>query len=758
MNPSIPRAVVIALLATCPVLALSQQADPAVSAAERGSLGLEEILVSAQKRETRLQDTPIAVAVLSAEGLDNRQAISLASLSDGSVPSLRVAPFATRSSALNIGIRGIGASGDANQPARDAGVGVYVDGVFLGRAQGLGTALFDVERIEVLKGPQGTLFGRNSEGGAISIVTKAPTGKLRVDTRLGVTNFNGYSGVVHLDLPRIGDVSLKLDGLVNHRGGTTINPAAGEADFNSWNKRGMRASALWKPSDTLDITYAFDSAYDATTPYHAQLISAGPFASPLQLAGASSQRRESAILGGAQQSNVGRTSGHLLVVDWQLGEDQRIKSISSYRDLKQGQFDQGFIDAISTFAPSRPFARYSLAQVSQHQYSEELQWIGSTAQWQYVAGTFVYHESAGDDAQTPLMNLWNATGTAYSVNPAYVPLDLSKVTVDRASRAWTDSVGLFGQATWTPANLSRLHLTAGGRYTRDRKDGKLSVLNGVASSLAFDDTWSRFDPMVTLAWDWSPDVMSYAKWSTGFKAGGANSRSLSYRAFGPEQVSAFELGLKSQFLDNKARFNVALFDAQIEDKQMDFFFPLTVGGSPRTVSDTTNATTRADSRGAELELAYAPVQGLTLGLNYTLTDIGPLDAPNPYVTGNPSTRVLPLYAPRNAGSASVDYVAPLGVGSVRVHLDGNWSDGFYTSEVEQTPTDRSFVVNTRVALADLPVEAWDATVEVALWARNVLDEQHLFYKSVNASLGTYGIFNEPRSYGIEARVRFGAGK
>ena len=261
MNIQVARAVMLALLTggIAPALAQDAAPTPAPDAASEGPL--EEIVVTAQKRETNLQDTPISVAVLTAEGLANRQAISLASLSDGSIPSLRVAPFATRSSALNIGIRGVGAAGDANQPARDAGVGVYVDGVFLGRAQGLGTALYDIERIEVLKGPQGTLFGRNTEGGAVSIVTRQPSGEFRLDTRFGLANFGGYDGVVHLDLPRTGDFSFKLDGIVNKRGGTTANPAGGERDFNSWNKRGLRATALWQPADTLAVSYAFDDSY-----------------------------------------------------------------------------------------------------------------------------------------------------------------------------------------------------------------------------------------------------------------------------------------------------------------------------------------------------------------------------------------------------------------------------------------------------------------------------------------------------------------
>ncbi|MGC4028822.1 MAG: TonB-dependent receptor [Steroidobacteraceae bacterium] len=753
MNHVVARAVLAALSSVAVAPAFSQ--TPAEAPGEQETFTLDEVVVSAQKRETNLQDTPISVSVMTADALQDRQAISLASFADGSIPSLRVAPFATRSSALNIGMRGIGASGDANQPARDAGVGVYVDGVFLGRAQGLGTALYDVERIEVLKGPQGTLFGRNTEGGAISIVTKKPSGDFRLDTRLGVSNYDGRSSTVHMDLPRIGDFSFKVDGLLNRRGGTTGNPMPGEEDFNSYDKRGLRATALWQPADGFEATYAYDNSYDATTPYHAQLLQAGPYASALQLAGVSTERRSSSILGGAQRDNVGRTSGHLLVLDWQLSDDIKLKSISSYRDLKQGQFDQGFIDAISSFSPNAAFGRYSLAQVYQHQYSEELQLIGRTSQLQYVLGSFYYKESVGDDAQTPVTNLWNATGTGYTVNPRYEPLDLSQVTVDRASHAWTESVGVFGQATWTPAALDRLHLTVGGRYTKDDKKGQLTILNGAPSSLAFDDSWGRFDPMVNLAYNIGDSAMAYAKWSTGFKSGGANSRSLSYRAFGPEEVSAFELGWKSQFWGNRARLNLALFDSVIKGKQMDFYFPLAVGGPVRTVADTTNASTDGKSRGAELEFSITPVTNLVLSLNYTLTDINALQAPNPYVAGNPLASVLPLFAPKKAGSAAADYRMAFGSGVLRFHVDGNWSDGFYTSEIEQTLTDSSFVVNSRIALGDLPVNMLGgATAEFALWSRNLLDEQHLFYKSVNSSLGTYGIFNDPRTFGFEAVIRF----
>ncbi|MBB5876154.1 TonB-dependent receptor [Xanthomonas sp. 3498] len=707
--------------------------------------------MSAEKRVTNLQETPISVSVLNDEELKDRSAISLGSLADGSIPSLRIAPFATRSFALNIAIRGIGASSDANQPARDQGVGVYVDGVFLGRAQGLGTALYDVERIEVLKGPQGTLFGRNTEGGAISIVTKAPTGEFGLRTNFGVSNYDGYSSGMHLDLPRVGNVSFKIDAVQAHRGGTTDNPMRGQEDFNGYDKRGARLSALWQPSDNFEALYALDHSYDATTPYYAQYLGGGTAPrGPLLSAGLQHYRRDSAIIGVPQEENVGKTDGHLLNLTWTLSDDLQLKSISSYRQLEQSQFDNGVTDAISIFAPNGEFGRYSLARLYQHQYSQEFQLIGNTAQVEYVAGAFYYHETVGDNAQTPNTLRWNVDGSAYTV--INQPLDLSKVRIDRASKARTDSLGVFGQATWTPASIEDLHLTVGGRWTKDDKEGRLHTLNGAASNLAFEGSWSRFDPMVNVAYDLGDDTMLYAKWSTGFKAGGANSRSMSYRAFGPEEVEAIELGAKTQFWDDRARLNLALFSTTIKDRQMDFFLPQ-VPGQNRNVSDTTNASTDGKSKGAELEFSIMPLDGLTLSVDYAYTKADPLSAPNPYVVGNPLVTVQPLFAPKNAGSVGIDYLLPLGASALKFYLGGNWSDGYYT-EVEQMLADSSFLVNARVALIDVPMGSSGATAEFSLWSRNLLDEEHLFHAINTASLGTYGIFNDPRTFGFDVAIRF----
>jgi len=762
MRPSLSRVVLrpqvlaLAIAAVLPSLALAEEPAAADPAGARDAVSLDQVVVTAQKRVTNLQQTPISVSVIDAEALKDRSAISIGSLADGSIPSLRVTPFATRSSALNIGIRGIGAAGDANQPARDAGVGVYVDGVFLGRSQGLGTMLYDVDRIEVLKGPQGTLFGRNTEGGALSIVTRQPTGEFGGSVNAGVSNYSGYSSGLHLDLPKVGDVSFKIDAVQAKRGGTTENAMRGENDFNSYDKRGARLSALWQPSDDFSALYAFDRSYDGTTPYHTQVLVAGPYLSQLQKAGASEDRRDSSILGGPQEENIGRTSGHLLNLSWTLNDNLELKSISSYRELEQGQFDMGLVDAISAYTGANmPFGRYSLAQVYQHQYSQEFQLIGNTDQVQYLIGAFYYHETAGDNAQTPNMLLWGPGGNSYTLNPATNPLNLANVRIDRASKAWTDSLGLFGQATWTPASLEHLHLTAGGRYTRDDKNGILYIVNGVGTDLSFDDSWGRFDPMVNIAYDLSDNAMAYAKYSTGFKAGGANSRSTTYTAFDPEEVAAFELGFKSQFWDNRARFNLALFDSKIEHKQVDFTLPFDPNsGETRTTMVTTNALGSTTSRGAEVEFSIMPLDNLTLSVNHAYTDIDSLTANDPFGAGVAVT-VQPLLAPKNASSLAIDYWVPFAnAASLKFHVDGNWSDGFYTSEYDQTLTDRSFVVNARIALVDLPLDANGSTLDISLWSRNLLDEEHLFYRLNSAALGQTGIFNDPRTFGLDLAVHF----
>lgn len=215
--------------------------------------------MTAQKRRENLQDTPISISVLTSENLQNRHVTSLLDLGDGAIPSLKVAPFFSRPGALIVNIRGIGVLSDSNQPARDQGVGVYVDGVYMGRAQGLNTALFDVESIEVLKGPQGTLFGRNTIGGAPNIVSRKPTGDFGFNSTIGTGNYGSYKAEAHLDLPEFANIAIKIDGILARRDNFFQNPLGGQLGFNSFDKKGVAVTAMWRPVDSFTADLAYDN-------------------------------------------------------------------------------------------------------------------------------------------------------------------------------------------------------------------------------------------------------------------------------------------------------------------------------------------------------------------------------------------------------------------------------------------------------------------------------------------------------------------
>jgi iron complex outermembrane recepter protein len=735
--------------------ALAQVApDPAAATTTADSEGgLQDVVVTAEKRETNLQRTPIAMSVLGTQDLANRHVQSLADLTDGAIPSLRIVPFFSRNSALTVGIRGI-VPFDANQPSRDQSVGIYVDGIYLGRSQGLGVALLDVERIEVLKGPQGTLFGRNSVGGAVSIVSRKPTGELGVRATAGVRNFDGYNAEAHVDLPRFGDVSVKLDGILTKRGGTVNNTLEGEQDFNRFNRRGIHGAALYEPSDNFSAQIDADYSYDATTPYYVQLLDKTPTAPALApIVQVQPDRADTVDIGVPQRTNLGETWGVGLHMNWTVADDVELRSITSYRKLDQSQWDNGIGAHAGVFRPNAQFSRYSLATLHQKQFSQELQLVGSADRFDYVGGLYYYHEAGNDDAWSPNTMVWNATGTGATPLPS-LQAGAAAPFPDRASTAKADSYAAFGQLTWKPGLLNdALSLTAGGRYTHDEKNGELYKVNGADTDYRFDIKSDHFDPMVTLALDAARGVHLYGKWGTAYRAGGANSRSLTYRSFGKEEVSTFEAGIKTEFWDRRARVNLAAYTTRYTDIQIDFSAP-NINNTNRTTIETVNAPGNGRIKGIEVDASVAPFRGLTLSGSYAYTDTRLPVAANPFLN-NALQTVYVVYTPKNAGSAAVDFVQPLNFATLRAHLDANVADGYRSQSGENVFTDNSFVVNGRLALGDIALRG-SARLEVALWARNLFNEEHTFVESraAAAAAGGYGIFNDPRTYGVEATIRF----
>ncbi|HEX8364063.1 MAG TPA: TonB-dependent receptor [Allosphingosinicella sp.] len=766
-----------------------EDAAPSVeAAAPAGGEGLDAIVVTALRRETNLQSTPISISVMSSENLADRHVQSLLDLGDGSVPGLRVATYESRQSALTVGIRGI-VPGDANQPAREQGVGIYIDGVYLGRQHGLNAALLDIERMEVLKGPQGTLFGRNTEGGAVNIVTRAPSGEFGGRAVAGIANFGGYNGALHLDLPEFANVAVKIDGVIQHQGATVDNPLPGQLGWNSYHRYGGRIAARWRPSESFSANLSFDIARDENTPFYSQLINFNPegytVATLAQIAAnnnrlpagtiaplppivtVTDRRMSVADIGVPQQPSIDRTEGFMARLVWEAADNLELRSITARRTVDAEQWDNsGGAHRTPSFLPNGSFSRYSLSHLTQRQFSQEFQAVGSFPQVEYVAGLYYFNERAAERAATPNTNRWNATGTAFTINDAqaWSPANWS---IARSSYARSTSYAAFGQLTWTPSWIESLHITAGGRFTHDRKSGDLVMVNNAPTSFPFEISSSRFDPLLTIAWDATADINLYARYATGYRSGGASSRSLTFRTFGPESVAAYEVGAKIDFLGRRGRFNLAAFWMDRSDSQFDFdFYFIQPNGTIRHTLETVNAAGTTRIRGLEADFALRATERLTFGASYAYTHWRVPPTANPLVAGNPLQPLFIVYTPRHAASGSIDYRIPIGGGDteVRLHLDGNHASSAYTFDNEDVRAEPSFIVNARLSLANISMGAGEQNLTVSVWARNLLDEQHIYRRSnanrfpIDGNFGTvigdYANFNAPRTYGLEARIAF----
>ncbi len=795
----------------------SAVATPATSAGQPASTAtleddgaaLQEVVVTALKRETNLQKTPIAISVLGSEQLADRHALSLISLQDGTIPSLRVATFEARQSALTVGIRGI-VPFDANQTARDQGVGVYIDGIYLGRQQGLNTALLDIDRIEVLKGPQGTLFGRNTEGGAVSLVTKGPTGVFGGRVVAGGGNYGQYNFEIHQDFDEYAKTALKIDAIVQHQDATTTNPASGQAGWNQYDRQGIKASALIRPTEQLSALISVDYTHDENTPFFSQLVNFNPYGkrvrslaeitavaaapagtiNPLApLVQIRTSRQDSSDIGTIQQPSVDETGGVSAILKYKLSPNLELRSITGFRAVGTNQWDNSGIEARNVFAPNANFGRYSLSDLYQRQVSQEFQAVGSAELFNsditYIAGFYYFNEHVKESAATPFTNQWNSNGTDFTIrssngtNPATAATagwERGRRFISRASFADADSYAVYGQATWTPAALEQLHLTLGGRVTTDERAGTLYTVNNRLTNFKFSFDETRFDPLAILAYDITPLINVYAKYSSGYRTGGANDRSATFTPFASEEVDAYEIGFKGDFLSRRLRVNVAAWAMDRSNTQIDFDSVDTTPGSPTQgahTEETRNAPGISELRGVELDITARIMQGLTASFAYAYTDTKIPSVPFPFLGNNFIAPGVPfptnvVYTPENAASFSLDYSRPVRDLTLRAHFDANYADeqdSFQSEFADVSPTgvnfqpvrvktDSSFIMNANLALADL--KFGDSSAVVSFWVRNLADEEHIYRISAanRGTIGDYANFNPPRTFGVEMRIKY----
>ena len=714
------------------------------------SNGIADIIVTAQKRAESVQDTPISIAVMGAEALETRGITNIMDLTSGAVPSLRTTPIAGRSSAANIGMRGL-VPNDSTQISRDPTVGVYIDGVYLGRVQGLGMEISDIERMEVLRGPQGTLFGRNTMGGAISIVTRKPTGEFGLDVAAGVRNWDGQRVSGHLNLPEFAGFKIKLSGLYNKRDGWVTNPLPGGSDWSAIKRYGYRASVLWDLIDDFSVHYTLDQSWDKSTASYPVILDTLPGntgLAPMFKVDGEHRVTGSARAGFQLDPSYGKSTGHTITAEWDVAQSLTVRSITAWRKLNQNQADN-WAGTYNAYRPNGYLGRTSFGNVDQNQFSQELQLVGTLDRLNYVLGAFYFKENATDNAFAPLSARYNATGTAIiQLDPSYSATPFP----DRASEAHAKSTAIFAQATYTPALLDdRLHLTGGLRYTNDRKRGRLLAIKGVdaPARMQFNFQSERVDPAATIAFDVTDDINTYVRWGTAYRSGGANSRSETFRTFKAETLSSWELGLKSDLFDRRARMNLALWTSRLKNMQQEATPP-----TNPSAQETVNGLEAAIFRGLEADLMVVPAQGLSLTGSYAYTHVKMPNIINPFsgVTAKWNATITPTHA----GSVALDYGHRLGdFGKLTFHVDGIYSSGYYSYSTDKTKTGQTFLVNGRVTLGE--IESPLGNVEYSLWGKNLTNVQYVEYDfEMPAPLAAIriGYFNEPRSYGLDVRVRF----
>ncbi|MEH6583776.1 MAG: TonB-dependent receptor [Halioglobus sp.] len=709
-------AIFLALTATFPLSTQLALAD------ESSAPMLEEVIVTAQKRAESLQDTPISVVAFDTNTLENRGIHTLVDVGPN-VPNLHLTPHPNSGATVRVFIRGVGNNDD--QITQDPSVATYMDGVYLARSQGLAMEVGDIERIEVLRGPQGSLYGRNATGGAINFVTVAPSlDSLEFKQAFTVGSRNEFRSKTTLNLPVSENFAVKLGYLIAKKDGFVDNLGTGERRFGDQDRTAYRLDALWRPSDRMELRYAYDRSEIDDSPVFVGVV-------PLYPEQAGRPDAGDPNVTGLQANDI-TTQGHTLTVAWDINDDISLKSITGYRELDSDQYQDFHTGVLG------PFVLFGAPiDTEQEQFTQEFQLLGSAFDnsLDYILGAYYFNETADGSGKNIIPIQQKDTGSTSEVeNTAYA---------------------LFGQATYTPQILEqRLHMTLGMRWSVDEREASLAEFEEPYGSPVVilppgtgDADFDEFTPSLVVAYDLTDDVNVYGKVVTGYKTGGFNTRASSIelfeQGFDSETLISYELGIKSEFWDNRIRLNGAVFFSDYEDIQVSVPSDIT----DPTVTDVLNAG-EAEIKGLELDLTALLTQSLTMTLGY-----GYLDAEYTVVedaTGaDVSDQFRFLNAPEHNYNLDLEYVFPsLPFGELSATLNYSWQDEKFTSS---TVTGGEFIVddygllNARLALTEIPISTGD--LRVALWGRN-LDDEDYYVSHFRAGFPS-AIWGEERSYGID---------
>jgi iron complex outermembrane receptor protein len=678
---------------------------------------LEEIVVTAEKRDTKLQETPIAISYISGYAIDNNRITDLADVALR-VPNVTYTQFSSQESYFSIR----GTLINNNAAGWDDAVSTFIDDV---PATGLGDNdpdLFDLSSIEVLRGPQGTLFGRNVTGGAVVIHTKAPsfTPEARVQATYGSDNLAELRALATGPLQG-SELAGKISMSLRYRDNYVDNVVLGGATAGV--KQGdIRGQLLWKPDDDTDILFGADYLRDKSGGYPTKLkgdFVPGPFPALSYSPDVTNQAyngRNDRKIGGAE-----------IRVNWNniLGT---LTSITGYRSV-----DDNFPNSLLGDPANQVLA---LGIVQDKQYSQELRLASKTDQkFTWIVGVFGLHA-----------NKREANPLTFNFSPLTLAGLFSPVTSyveDMDQRINSNSFAVFGEAT--VALLDSLKLTLGARETTESKSGFSTIAYSVNDPTLIPGTanyshrWDAFTPKATLAYQPNADFMLYGTVTKGFKSGGydlsgANGTSPAQVAtllatpFAPETVWSYEAGEKYTGFGGRFMADLAVFLAKYKDLQTSQLVPSAANaGVP--IAITTNAG-GASVSGVELETRAAPTNWLTLGLNYAymdahFTDL--IEAANPPISLN--GKRIP-YSSKNQVHVSAEARWPISAlkGSFAFGVDETYRSKVYFDNANTAPrylqdaTEWKGILNLHLNLVP-DSGSWRASV----WAKNLADKRPVLH-------------------------------
>jgi len=792
-------------IATCLLLSCAAVASPALAraaepdnAAEKAqSSGLGDIVVTAQRREERLQDVPIAVTAISSEMVQNAQIQNVTDI--GTIaPNVFAVAQPGGNSIPQTTIRGLSA-GTTTSPLVDNGVSYYIDGVYLGTILGALFDLADIERIEIIRGPAGTLFGTNATGGAINYITSGPKGKLGFRQDVTVGRFGELRTKTRVDLLEWHGLALSASYLHSERGSDVKNRLITHVDYGpstggqvgvltsarklgTSNTEAIHFAARYSGIAGLTVDYRFDKTSEKQVAGAAQvlgfsngaggagalgIVQAQPFFGGPDYDDLVSAKRLTHVYNDATTPSKIRTRAHNLIAEYNASDVLTIKNITSWRHAIRGPQANQIDGAGGLVVSGEPFRILTVGgHAGTNQFSNETQFIVDTKPLNLTAGLFYYNRrTISGLAPVPFLVFASLPG---DVAPGAPPNAFDLTSFGRSRQ-----YAAYGQGTYHLND--QIDLTAGIRYTQDSKTLFSTAGGPPGNTFTYDK--GKVTYLVNLAYKPHDGLLAYLKYSTGYIAGGFVEGPVvtdpvtkariqgAPIPYAPETASSIEGGLKADWLDRRLRTNIALFHVKYGNLQAPVFGPICIdvpsGGCVTTTTGSVINAGKSHAYGAEIEMTALPVDALTLtaNLGYTHFEYDRLD---PSV-GNVDT-YRPSFRPKLNANLSAQYDFPEfswnGRFSVRAEVNYrsamNLSNKAYVETYNEylndvTRTGSLWLVNARATLSDIPVGP--TTGRISVWGRNLLNKRPLLYA---ADLGTTvaGNFQEPLSFGADFTVEF----